>query len=243
MRGILKRVVWGLVLLVAVGGAVWLAWPRPVPADFATLKKAPMEVVVEDEGKTQVRHVYTLSAPIGGRILRISPPLHVGDEVTADQTVIAQMRPTVPSFLDVRSREELQAAVGAADAAVKLAEAEVRRIEAALEFAQNELRRSEALARTNVISAKALDKAKFDVETNDAALASARAQLEVRRSERASAAARLIDPSDAAAPANPSCCIQLRAPVTGRVLKIVQESEGMITESSCTSRCGMPMTF
>ena len=178
--------------LVAVG-LVWFAWPRPIPVDLATVSKRPMEVTVDDEGKTRVRHIYTVSAPIAGKVLRISHPfgdhgtsIHVGDQVKAAETVVAVMQPTAPSFLDVRSREELQAMLTAADAAVTLAEAEVRRIEAALEFSRSELRRSEALARTDSIPERSLEKARFDVATNEAALASAKAQHDVRRSERAS---------------------------------------------------------
>ena len=59
-------------------------------------------------------------------------------------------------------------------------------------------------------------------------LGTAKAQLEVRRNERASIAAQLAEPSDAAPPDDSSCCIQLRAPVTGRVLKIYQESENVV---------------
>ena len=96
----------------------------------------------------------------------------------------------------------------AADAAVALAEAEVRRIDAALEFSRGDLRRAEALARTNAISERGLEKARLDVRTNEAALASAKAQLDVRRSERASVAARLIDPSAATPEPSSGCCIQ-----------------------------------
>ena len=171
-----------------------------------------------------------------GRVLRISPPRHVGDEVIADETVVAVMQPMLPSFLDVRSREELEALHAGAEAAVTLAQAEVRRLEAALEFARSELQRAEALARTQTISTKALDKARFDAETNDAALASAKAQLEVRRHELHSVAARLLDPSETNLRSNPACCIQLKAPVSGRVLKIIQESEATVLPSVAADR-------
>ena len=232
-----------------VAGVLWFAWPSPIAVDLAPATKGPMEVTIDDEGKTRVRHVYIVSAPIAGKVLRISHPvgnqrisLHVGDQVTADDTVVAVMQPTTPSFIDIRSREELQAAVAAAGAAVNLAEAEVRRIEAALDFSRGELRRADALARTDAISVRALDKARFDVATNEAALASAKAQLEVRRSERASVAARLIDPSSSATPqSNSSCCIQLRAPVTGRVLKIIQDSEAVAPAGAPLIEIGDPL--
>lgn len=223
-----KRAGWALVLGLGLAGLVWFAWPRPIAVDLAIVSRGPMEVTVEDEAKTRVRHIYTVSAPVAGKVLRISPPRHVGDQVTADETVVAVMQPTVPSFHDARTHEELRAALAAADAAVKLAEAEVRRIEATLAFSRTELQRAVALARTDAISLKALDKARFDVETSEAGLASAKAQMEVRRNERASVAARLTEPSGEAVQSNSACCIQLRAPVTGRVLKIVQDSEGVV---------------
>ena len=242
-----KRAGWAVVLGLGLAGLVWFAWPRPVAVDLAIVTKGPMEVTVDDEAKTRIRHIYTVSAPIAGKVLRISHPfanhglsVHVGDEVVADETVVAVMQPTTPSFIDVRSREEMQAVVAAAEEAISLAEAEVRRIEAALDFAQSELRRAELLARTDAIAAKALDKARFDVASNEAALASAKAQLQVRRNERAAVAARLIDPASVVPQPNPACCIQLRAPVTGRVLKIIQDSEAVVQAGAPLVEIGNP---
>lgn len=244
----LKRAAGAVGLGAAIVGLAWFAWPRPIPVDIAIVTRGPMEVTVDDEAKTRVRHVYTVSAPIFGKVLRISHPdgakgssRHIGDQVTANETVVAVMQPTAPSFLDVRSREELKAAATAAEAAVKLAEAEVRRVEAALGFARDDLRRAESLARTETISAKALEKAKLEVDTNEAALASAKAQLEVRRSEQAVATARLIDPASVSTPTNPGCCIEIRSPVTGRVLKIIQDSEAPVLAGTPLIEIGDPL--
>jgi HlyD family secretion protein len=240
MRAIsMKRTVGAVALVVLAAGAVWFAWPQPIAVDLATVTKGPMEVTIDDEAKTRVRHVYTVSAPIAGKVLRISPPRHVGDQVTLDEAV-AVMQPTVPSFHDARTHEELQAALAATEAAMTLAEAETRRIEAALRFSRTELQRAEALARTEAISLKVLDKARFDVETNEAALASAKAQVEVRRNERSSVAARLGEPSGAIPQSNPACCIQLRAPMNGSILKIIQESEGVVQAGAPLIEIGDP---
>ena len=235
-----KRAAWILGLAVIGAGLAWFLSPKPIAVDLAAAARGPMEVTVDDEGKTRVRHVYTVSAPTVGKVLRISPPRHVGDVVTADETVVAVMQPTVPSFHDARTHEELQAALGAADAAVKLAEAEVRRIEASLVFAKSELERAITLTKTDAISRKALDRAKLDVETNEAGLASAKAQLEVRRSERASVAARAAEPSNDSVTSH-ACCIQLRTPVTGKILKIVQESEGVVAAGAPLVEIGDPL--
>nr|WP_064713749.1 HlyD family efflux transporter periplasmic adaptor subunit [Rhizobium bangladeshense] len=239
--GWMKQIAGMAVLGGLAAGAVWFAWPQPIAVDIATVTKGPMEVTIEDEARTRVRHVYTVSAPIAGRVLRISPPRHVGDQVIADETVVAVMQPTVPSFHDARTHEELQAALAAADAAITLAEAEIRRIDAALAFARTELQRASALAQSGAGSRKALDQATLDIESNEAALASAKAGLEVRRNERASVAARLSEPSDASSQSSGGCCIQLRTPVTGRILKIIQESEGVVQAGASLLEIGDPL--
>lgn len=243
-----KRAGWAIVAGAGLATLVWFALPQPVPVDLAVVAKGPMEVTVDDDGKTNVRHIYTVSAPIAGKMLRISqrpgepgPSRHVGDQVGAE-TVVAVMQPTTPNFNDVRSREEAQAAVTAADASVKQAESEVRRLEAAVEFYRIELARAQTLARTQAVSAQALDRAKFDAESNEAALTSAKAQVEVWHGIRASLAARLIEPSAAAAsPTNPGCCIEVRAPVTGRVLRIVQQSEAVVQPGTPLIEIGDPL--
>jgi HlyD family secretion protein len=115
-------------------------------------------------------------------------------------------------------------------------------IEAMLEFSRSELRRSEALARTNSIPERTLEKARLDVSTNEAALASAKAQHDVRRSERASVSARLINPLTATPVETSSdCCIQLRAPTTGVVLKIIQDSEAVVVPGTPLIDIGNPL--
>jgi len=235
----IKRTAGLLVVGLIIAGLIWFAWPRPIPVDLATVARGPMEVTVDDEAKTRVRHVYTVSAPVAGKVLR--NPREVGDQVTADETVVAVMQPMRPSFLDVRSREELQAALAAAEAAETLADHEVHRIQASLDYYRSELRRVEKLKVGETISAKVLDAAKFSVETNEAALGSAKAQLEVRRNERASIAARLTDPSDTNPPDDSSCCIQIRSPVTGRVLKVIQESENVVQPGTPLIDIGDPL--
>ena len=172
-------------------------------------------------------HVYTVSAPLTGTFLR--PDREVGDPVTANETIVAVMKPTAPSFHDPRMHQELQSALAAADAAVTLAEAERRRIEAALNYSRIELRRAQSLAGQGFVARSTLDKAVAETQTNEAALSSATAELQVRRNERDSAAARVQNPVGSTGTASdPGCCVQVRAPVSGEVLKLIQESEAVV---------------
>ena len=240
---------WTIAIGAGLAGLVWLAWPQPALVDLAVVSRGAMEVTVNDDAKTHVRHIYTVSAPVAGKVLRISHPLgsegtysrHVGDEVKANTTVVAVMQPTTPSFVDFRSREEAQAAVAAADAYGKYAESEVRRLEAAVTFYRGELARAQALARTQTVSVQALDKARFDAESNEAALVSAKAQVAVWQGVSRSLSARLIDPSTAPPVEDRVCCIEIRAPATGRVLKIIQESEAVVQVGTPLLEIGDPL--
>ncbi|MDE5446205.1 HlyD family efflux transporter periplasmic adaptor subunit [Bradyrhizobium sp. CSA207] len=243
-----RRIVGAAALAAIVGGLAWFAWPQPVLVDIATVAKRPIEVTADDDGKTHVRHIYTVSAPIAGKVLRIShplgeqgPSLHVGDDVVANQTIVALMQPTLPGFIDVRSRDQLQAEVLAADAAIQQQEAEVQRIEAALDFARTEFQRAQKLSLTQTISAQAFDKAKFEVATSEAALASAKAQVDMRRAVRTSLAARLMEPANAAPTAEATCCVRVLAPAGGRVLKIIQDSEATVLPGTPLVDIGNPL--
>lgn len=240
MSGIWLTRLLGLLLVgLAVAAGAWFAWPRPIPVEVARIGASYMEVTVEEEGRTRVRNVYTVSAPITGRALRT--PRRVSDEVIAGETVVAVIEPPAPGLIDIRSREELEAALSAAEAAVGLAEHEVQRLETALAFARAELERAEILAQRAVIAATALDKVRVDVDVNAHALASARAHLEVRRSERASIASRLATPTPWTEAAGAGWAVQLRAPITGNVLRIFQESEALVSAGMPLIEIGDPL--
>ena len=228
--------------LVAAGVSVallWALWPKPVAVEVARLSLGALLVTVEDEGKTRIKDVYTVSAPITGKLVRLS--LEAGDRVKKDTTTVAIIEPMAPSFLDVRTTREIEAHIEAGKAAVTLAEAEANQASAELEFAQSELTRARALIRSKTISERALERARIDVDTRQASVARARANLEVRKRELESAQARLIAPEEAWKGEVPvGCCVTVRAPVSGRVLRLMQESERVIAAGTPLIEIGDP---
>ena len=226
-----------MAVLALIAGVAIALWPKPVPVDVAAVVVGPMEIFVEDEGVTRIKDVYTVSSPTIGKALR--SPRKVGDEVVAGKTLVAVVEPIDPGLLDIRTQRVNEAAVEAAGAAVNLAEAQVRQARSQLTFAQSELRRAEALTVGTTISERALDKARLDVATAEATLASAAATLEVRRRELESARANLIQ-SHEGSPRSGDCCIQLRAPVSGRVLKLHVESEQVVPAGKPLIDIGSP---
>jgi len=234
-----RPIAWTAVAAGAVAVVAWAFWPQPVPADLAVIAPGTLEVTVDEEGMTRIRDIYTVSAPIGGKVLR--SPREVGDLVDANETVVAVIQPTAPAFLDVRSRREAEAAVAAAEAAVLLAQAQVREAQSQLEFATSEQRRADELKTRNIISERAHQQAKLDVDTAHARLASANATLQVRARELESARARLIGPEGLdEAPDGESCCVQVTAPENGEVLSLVTESEQVVSAGTPLIEIGDP---
>ncbi|GAA6155300.1 HlyD family efflux transporter periplasmic adaptor subunit [Pyruvatibacter sp. HU-CL02332] len=219
-----------IVIGVIVLGAIALAFmPQAVPADLVEVQRGSLAVTVHEEGRTRVKDIYTVSAPVGGRLLRIRSD--VGDPVTERVTVVATIQPTDPSFLDARSLGQAEALAKAAEAARTLAEADVARAQAELDFAQSEYRRAKSLAAKGTVSQARLDKARLDMRTRAAALDEAKAAFKMRDFELENARALLIQPGEADGDVDTGalgCCVPVRAPITGRVLRIMQESEAIV---------------
>jgi HlyD family secretion protein len=221
-----------------VAAAGYALMPMPVGVDVARVDRGSIEVTVDEEGIARIRDIYRISAPVAGQVRRF--PLHVGDLVRAGVTVVTEIHPSAPAFLDVRSRRELEATAGAAEAAVDLATAEVSRAEAQLRLADGDLRRAEQLSTSGTVAARVMDKAITDAETARAQLKQAEASLQLRRSELASAEARLIQPSHAGDDEAGACCVQVLAPADGAVLAIHAESAQVISTGELIAEIGDP---
>ena len=232
-----KRIIVAALVLLAVAAGAWALRPQPVPVDVAVIGSGPMEVTVEDEGITRIRDIYTISAPVGGKAQR--SPRRVGDSVKADETILAVIEPGDPGFLDIRTQRVSEAQIEGLRAAIDLAEAQVQQARAQLEFAQSDLNRAMELALRDTISQRAYDQVRFEVATAESGLASAEATLEVRRRELASAEAGLIQPGSAAT-GNAACCINVMAPIDGRVLRVAVESAQVVQAGTPLIEIGDP---
>ena len=163
-----RLLLWLPLLLLLAGAAVWLLRPQPVPVDLATVRAGPMRVTVDEEGRARVREVYTVAAPMHGRLRRITA--EVGDSVVADETVLARIEPAEPAFLDIRSMREAEAAASAAKAGLVLVDAEIARVEAELTLAEAELKRARTLVRSNAVSQAVVDRRESEARALEAAL-------------------------------------------------------------------------
>lgn len=231
---------WGILCILLAGGLVYAFMPQPVPVDFATVTRGELLVTVEDEGKTRVREVYVVSAPLPGRAMRITKK--AGDPVIAGETVLATIEPGNPTLLDIRSRTQAEALAKGAEAALSLARADQERAHAELDFALEELARARQLAARQTVSQSALDRAILEAKVRRAALTTAEAAVRVREFELKNARASLIEagPDDARDAASGGCCVTVRAPVDGRILRVLHESAGTVAAGDPLVEVGDP---
>ena len=236
----LRRVLWYALLAVILAGALVYAFrDQPASVDLAVIGRGALTVTIDGDGQTRVREVYVVSAPVPGRVLRIER--HVGDSVVANETLLATIEPGDPAFLDRRARAQAEAVIKAAEAAFALAEAEQARSLAELDFARAELGRAEELSKRGNISQRDLDRARLEVRTKAAARDTAIATVEMRRFELETARAALIQPGEGAGEgAEEACCVAVYSPVDGRILRVIQESEGVIAAGTPLIELGDP---
>lgn len=230
---------WAPVLILGAAALALLFRPQPVPVDLITVDRGDITMSVAEEGKTRVKEVFVVSAPLPGLMRRIE--IHAGDPVTAGETVVAQIEPSDPAFLDVRSMAEAEAGVRAAEANQRFAAAAVQRAEAELDFARAELTRYERLAEQQSISANELEASQRRARIGAAALEEARAGLKARSSELEQAQARLMEPANARGQRDAECdCVDVYSPVNGFVLQVVNESEGVVAAGTALVEVGDP---
>jgi HlyD family secretion protein len=222
--------------LVTGGAAVMVAaalaaafWPRAVLVDTDAVRVAPMLVTINEEGRTRVRQPYVVSSPIAGELQRVT--LQPGDPVVRGETVVARMRPVNPAALDIRTREQAHAAVEAAQAALRVAKADLNKAIANRDFAKSELERVGQLVERNITSQVALERAEQEARVAEADVETVRAAIAMREAELAQARAQLIGFDDLglsealAGKGQEPGGIPLRSPIDGTILKVLHKSK------------------
>ena len=231
----------GLAVVAAFLGYAFM--PRPLLVDIGDVSRGHMMVTISDDGKTRVRDSYVVFAPIAGRLMRVD--IEPGDAVTGHETVVANLLPATPGALDVRTAEQARAAIAAAEAALEVARADVKRTAAEADYARAELQRARQLQREAIVSDAALDRAERTWRTALASMETAEAAVAMREAEIVNARAFLITPDDAehfegADSPDLSRTLPLHAPITGRVLRVMQESETVINAGGAILEIGDP---
>ena len=225
MNVALRRRLFVIVIIVAVILAtVYGFFPKAVEVELAAVTRGPLQVTIEEEGRTRLKDRFVLSAPVAGYMQRINAK--VGDAVVKGQTVIV-LEPLRSPALDPRSRAEAQATVHAARAALSAAVEKESAVAAEADYLEKRLVRLKNLYAKGSIAKDQYDQVEAETKKVRAMQGSAAAAVNVSRSEleRANTALQNFSPGKKT---GDSQKVYVAAPVGGSIFRIYQESEGAV---------------
>ena len=214
-----KFTIWTLVLLVVVAGLVLAFRPKPISVQVATATMGPLQQTVDEEGKTRMHDHFILGAGIAGKLRRIE--LHAGDAVRAGQIITW----IDPAPIEPRQTAVLEARLASAQATQQQAEADVGAAQAENDQAVIDLERTKKLFDQGVASREAYDKAVNRAAAAVKQLDSAKSRMQAAVYQVAEAHAALTTQPGAQA----SAPMAVRSPIAGRVLKLLEQSERVVT--------------
>jgi HlyD family secretion protein len=206
----------GVGALVIAGVAIALR-PKPLAVDTALVTRRPLERTIDAEGRTRVRERYVVVAPVAGRVERITriegALVHAGD-------VVARLT-ALP--LDSQAIAQARARLDAANAVVLEGATQVRAASAFLEQRRRELSRAQRLAEIGGVSPRVVEESQLAVTQ---AVEAERAAIE--RSRATEADARQARAVLAGQEHDAQATVLVRAPASGRVLRVSERSERIV---------------
>jgi HlyD family secretion protein len=226
-----RRVVFGVL---AVGGVLTVAlWPKTATVDLAAVTRGSLVITVDEDGQTRVRDRFVVSAPVGGRVLRIE--VDPGDRVRRGDTV-ARLEDAPAPLLDARTREEARAVVDGAKAALGRAQMEEQRAQTALAHARRELDRTARLVDAGALPTQERDDRELEVRLAEEAMSAASFDVRAAAADVLQAEARI----DAAPSRVRGRTVAVRAPTDGVILRRLRESESIVPAGEPLIELGDP---
>lgn len=223
MNAALRRKFWLTgVLLVVVMAIAYGFLPRTQEVDFVQVTRGPLQVTIEEEGRTRLKDRFVISAPTTGYLRRIEAK--AGDPVRKGQ-IVAVLEPIRSQALDPRSRAEAEAVVSAAEASLSAAVEKDRAATADADYAGKRAARMSKLHASGAVARDQFEQAESEAQKARAVQLAARAAADVARSEleRAKTALRHF-----ASAIQNGGNVEVPAPANGAIFRIYRESEGAV---------------
>jgi HlyD family secretion protein len=222
-----SKLLWALAVGAFIGLIAWALRPQPVSVETAEVTQGTFEQTVDEDGKTRVRDRYVIAAPLGGRMMRVG--LRAGDAIAAGD-VVATIMPQAPSLQDARTGRELEERAAVVDASRMRAAAMEERAQSGLTQARSDADRNVKLAREGFLSASVREQSDLAVRLREKELDAARYERVAAERELAQARAALTRVRDEPGSGmSAGRGFEVRAPISGRVLRVLQESAGPVT--------------
>lgn len=210
------------IVLIVVGLLIYGFLPPTRDVDLFSVTRGPLQITIEEEGRTRLKDRFTISAPTAGYLRRITAK--VGDAVNKGQ-IVAALEPLQSQALDPRTRATAEAAVASADAALKAAIEREKVTNADVVYLEQRQARLKALYDKGSISKDQFDQINSEAQKARAFQLSAAAEVSVAHSELERAKIVLRNFSSVKGNGN---IMAVTSPLNGAVFRVYHESEGAV---------------
>jgi HlyD family secretion protein len=238
VKNLRRRLMQLAAALLVAGLLAYAFWPRPVEVDVARAVRGSLLVTVDEDGRTRIKERYIVSAPLGGRLQRITR--RPGDRVAAGRTPLAVIEPGDPSLLDDRARAEAEARVKASEATRKQAVPKLEHARVAHDLSVKELLRVRRMVVGRETTAQDVESAEHKERMAQEEVKTAQFALQIADFELDLARAALTRTRPRSSGDMDSWRFEILAPVEGRVLRVFQESSAVVTPGQRLLEVGDP---
>jgi HlyD family secretion protein len=225
MNVALRRKLFVIIIIVAVVLAtVYGFYPKAADVDLVDVTRGPLQVTIEEEGRTRLKDRFVITAPTAGYLERVRAK--VGDPVKKGQNVLI-LEPLRSQALDSRSRAEAAAGATAAEASLNASIERESAAAADADYLEKRLERLKNLYAKGSIAKDQYDQIEAETKKARAGQRSGKAAVEVSRSELARAKAILQD-FNTDKRTSGSNKVYVSTPASGSIFRIYKESEGAV---------------
>lgn len=223
MNGQLRRKVFVIsIVAIVIFFLIYGFLPKTRTVDIVSVTRGPLQITIEEEGRTRLKERFTISAPTAGYMRRIHAK--VGDSVKKGQ-VVAVLEPLHSQALDPRSRATAQSSVSSAEALLRAAMERESVATADAAYLEQRRERLKALYDKGSIAKDQFDQINSEAQKARALQLSAAAEVSVAKSELERA--RITLQNFSAIRRNDNA-MDVISPVNGAVFRVYRESEGAV---------------
>jgi len=213
-----------IIIAVVILATAYGFYPKAVDVDLVLVTRGPLQLTIEEEGRTRLKDRFVITAPTAGYLERVK--VKVGDAVRKGQVVMV-LEPLRSPVLDSRSRAEATAAVSAAAAALNAATERESAAAADADYTEKRLERLKNLYAKGSIAKDQYDQIEAETKKARAIQRSAKAAVDVSRSELERAKTLLQNFASDKKTASQNN-VYVFSPISGNIFRLYRESEGAV---------------
>ncbi len=238
MKRYTRRLPLMLFVLAILAGLFYGFKSHPLPVDLTTVSRGPLQLTVDEHGKSRIKQRYVVTAPLAGRLQRIE--LKPGADLESLRKAgrpLAVLDPVQPALLDARARAEAKAKESAAKARLDEGTERLDKARKQESHARAEYDRVRRAGMNGGSSRQDVEDAELKLRSFEHDLSAAKFAVQVAEFELEQARA-VLKPWASPGEVEP---IVIGSPIRkGKVLRVLQESETIVPAGAQILEVGDP---